>query len=355
MPLAATTYYYADKQAILLAASNHLLSQVQEAAVGQPALDARQLTTKIVIELASRHAALFCAWAELMLYSARGSGEFGMGTQWYRVLDKTITDHLAECSDRAHMATSAIDIAVGLLFVAVSQDLGKDVLERVLCEGDDPLSLWKPAAVTARSDVTTRRATKKSIDTRNRIMGAATQILFEDGPGAVTYRAVAERAELARGTPFYQYNTVSQLLSEAQCHLFNASKERYRKAAQQVSSQAATLNQLVERTSSIFWQEVTEQRGSSIASYSLWIEAARDETLRSMVWNAIEDQLIAWRRVLSNLETEVRPVDPLLAQALFVGKLIRVVATGSKASDRAIVDMQFRRDLALISEGSFWL
>ncbi|KDA00904.1 TetR family transcriptional regulator [Hyphomonas oceanitis SCH89] len=356
VPLAATTYYYADKGAILLAASDQLLDRVTKDVTGRPGLAARPLANRIILALAAKPA-LFCAWAELMLYSARGSEGYRIGTQWYSALDQMVAGSILECPeiDRPHLALSVVDIVVGVLFATVSQDPGAKATEQVLNERADPRTLWKPADISVKAARNARRTTRKSTETRCRILNGAIELLYEDGPGAVTYRAVAERSGVARGTPFYQYNTASELLSEAQRHLFQESKARYRNAVQPSQKPAESTDQLIERTASIFWREATQHKGSSISSYSLWIESAREPALRPMIWNAIEDQLLAWRKVLSTLAGNIRPIDPLLAQGLFVGKLIRVLSTGSREPDRSVAELAFRRDLSAIIQGTFWI
>ena len=50
-----------------------------------------------------------------------------------------------------------------------------------------------------------------------------------------------------------------------------------------------------------------------------------------------------------------RPLDPLLAQAAFIGKMIRVLATGSATEDLALIRGELAHDLAALRAGRFWL
>lgn len=356
--LAATTYHYADKHDIIVSASLRLMrkfrtfvtrTNVSTLHSGSISGPFRAALSSFLCALSEDRYLLFNCWAELMLYSARQPNGAHIGRAWYKMLDSLAEESaginaLVQCS-RIH---GLLDLLVGLTFVSTSQNLDACRIRAVLRDGDDPLSAWKPKEATGRFKLKDSRATRKSAETRAKILTAAIELLAEDGPGAVTYRAVAGKAGVAQGTPFYQFRTVSGLLSEAQRQLFEDSKDRYRAAADRSVASDTSIAHLVARTSSVFWREVTDHAGKSASSYSLWLQAARDEQVRLMVWNAIEDQLTAWKKVLEHLNPEIRPIDPLLAQALFVGKLIRVIAVDSVEFDKTQIQAEFDRDIRAI-------
>jgi hypothetical protein len=73
-----------------------------------------------------------------------------------------------------------------------------------------------------------------------------------------------------------------------------------------------------------------------------------------MVWSAIVDQHLAWQRVLSRVMPRQRPIDALVAQAAYIGKIVRVLATGSTTDDLAWVRGEFAYDLAVLSRDRCW-
>lgn len=362
--IAATTYHYADKHDIIVSASLRLMrkfrtfmtrTDVSALHSGSISGPSRAALSSFLCALSEDRYLLFNCWAELMLYSARQANGALIGRAWYKMLDS-----LAEASADINILLQCsriqglLDLLVGLTFVSTSQNLDACRIGAVLRDGDDPLSVWKPMEAEGCFKREDSRATRKSAETKAKVLAAAIELLAEDGPGAVTYRAVARKAGVAQGTPFYQFRTVSALLSEAQHKLFEDSKDRYRAAADRSVASDTSISHLVARTSSVFWREVTDHAGKSASSYSLWLRATRDEQVRLMVWNAIEDQLIAWKKVLGRLNPEIRPIDPLLAQALFVGKLIRVIAIDSVQFEESQIQAEFDRDIRAIVNSSFW-
>ncbi len=93
----------------------------------------------------------------------------------------------------------------------------------------------------------------------------------------------------------------------------------------------------------------------SIASYPIWLQAARQASLRPVVWSVIADQIDLWSDLLTPLTGERRPFDALLLQALCAGKLVRILATGVRDSDIAKARSEFAFDIEAILAGRHWI
>jgi hypothetical protein len=65
-----------------------------------------------------------------------------------------------------------------------------------------------------------------------------------------------------------------------------------------------------------------------------------------MTWEAVADQHESWRSVIRKWKPDLQPIDPLLCQALFIGKLVRTLATGSRIEELAAVRREFANGLA---------
>jgi AcrR family transcriptional regulator len=225
----------------------------------------------------------------------------------------------------------------------------------VLEDGADPLVVWRPAGGAPDEAAQPEPAGRKAAATRERILTAAIDLLTEQGPGGVGYRTVAECAGLTITAPAYYFRTIGDLLAAAQTRLFAASKARYRQGVSGADYSAIDLAGLIDLTAVIFLREATEYGAANVAGFSLWLEAARHPALRPTVWSAVEDQSRAWSRLLSRLSPSPRPIDGLLLQCLFLGKLVRITATGAETPDLAAVRGAFARDIAAIIEDRFWL
>ena len=92
----------------------------------------------------------------------------------------------------------------------------------------------------------------------------------------------------------------------------------------------------------------------SLADYPIRLEAARHPSLRPTVWSVVVDQQRAWSRLLRPLTARDRPLDALLMQALFVGKLVRILAIGATTLDLSAMRGEFHQDLQAIAHGHHW-
>jgi AcrR family transcriptional regulator len=197
------------------------------------------------------------------------------------------------------------------------------------------------------------RKSSKAAATREKIILAAIEALIEGGPDAVSYHAVARIAGIARAGPFYYFPTIDGLLAAAQQRLFEDSKQRYRVVAAEIGGDL-DVERLIDRTSTVLLREATEFAANGLASYAIWLQAARNPELRPMVWSAIADQYVAWRRLMGVLAPAQRPVDPLLLLSLFVGKHVRILSAGSPFEDLAMIRSEFARDITGLVRSEFW-
>ncbi len=118
--------------------------------------------------------------------------------------------------------------------------------------------------------------------TRERILDAVLEIVALEGPRAVTYRAVAERADVALGVMTYHFASRRDLLSGA----FRLYLERLRSSARSLPLEEA--RRLSPRQQSRLVVDfvrglATGDRVSSLANYELMLELARDPELRGSV------------------------------------------------------------------------
>lgn len=365
--LAATTYYFETKFDIVVEASGIVLRGYTDAFSRAAArirgeqTDSstfKQFVYRLIRNASRRDRMRTICWAEIILDARRHQQSLMVARQWFGEL-ASVWREIADAAgtrEPAAIAQSAIDVVIGLLFMTMALGLDVDQIDAVLAGRRDVVESWAVAKAPRQAQLGVTRLTQKSAETRERILAATVDLLTSDGVSAVTYRNIASKAGLTQATPFYHFRTVSTLLAAAEQRLFQQSKERYRAAASGDQGQRTfTLEQLIDRTAAVFRREVTEFGGRNLATYAIWLQAARDAKLRPMVWSAIEDQHHAWQRVLSRVMQKQRPADALVAQAGFIGKIVRVLATGSSPDDLARVRGEIAHDLTALTGGSFWL
>lgn len=363
--LAATTYYFDTRFDIVAAASKLTLDgyaatlravaqRMRENAARPEAF--RRLAVRLVRSAAARDRIRTKCWAEILLDARRHPESLALARQWFVELDAIWLEIAAasHAGDHESIARSGIDHVIGLLFLTVALGLSERQIDAVLEDGADPLACWEASGEPPEPLPAATGRSRKAGETRERILSSTVDLLVSDGPAAITYRAVASRAGLTPAGPFYHFPTIAGLLATAQQRLFAASKERYREVAGTDRGLAFTTERLVDRTAAVLLREATEFAGNNLASYAIWIGADREPGLRPVIWNIIKDQHLAWQHVLGRLMPHQRPLDAILAQALFVGKLVRLLATGSTLEDLVLIRAEFSHDLGRLVEGDFW-
>ena len=114
-------------------------------------------------------------------------------------------------------------------------------------------------------------------------------------------------------------------------------KERLQTVITDVDLATLDADQLIDVTTSILHREATENAANNLASFAIWLEAARVKELRPMVWSSVAEQIQGWNRLLQAVKPTSKPIDGLLFHATYTGILIRLISTGSRNSDLALV------------------
>lgn len=361
--LASTTYHFSTKFDILAAVSQAMLDEdtlllPQPNAIGADRKSGkgcpRSWLLEFLIKVAGEQRIRGACWAEIMLDAPRHAESLALARQWFAAAARTWRGWALTAGEgNSELAARSYgDITVGLLlFVLVLRPTESD-LRAVFVDGEEPLGRWRrqSEAPAARPATLTRKAAL----TREAILAATLDELVSKGQTAIGLKAMASKAGLSPSGAFYHFPTTASLIAAAQHQLFETAKNRYRTVAP-LERRQESLEELIERTTVIFFREATEYARESLAIYRVWLEASRQPSLQSAIWNDIENQHSAWRRLLEPISSILRPLDPLLPQALFTGKLIRLVATGSQTEDLASVRREFAHDLHQITSGQFWL
>ncbi|WP_084733173.1 TetR/AcrR family transcriptional regulator [Sphingobium chungbukense] len=361
--LASTTYHFTGKFDILAAVSQAMLDE-DRLLLPRPDLvnpewqseefHPRSQVLQFLLEATGALRVRCTCWTEIMLDAPRHAESLGLAHRWFAAAAEIWREWSLTVggSDGALAARSYGDVTAGLLLFVLVLRPSEDDLRAVFNAGEDPLDRWRrheetPAAKPAR-------LSGKSAVTREAILAATMDELVSKGQTAIGLKAMASKAGLSPSGAFYHFPTTASLIAAAQHRLFENAKNRYRTVAP-LDRGHESLEELIDRTTVIFFREATEYARESLAIYRVWLEASRQPSLQSAIWNDIENQHSAWRRLLTPISSSLRPIDPLLSQALFTGKLIRLVATGSQTEDLANVRREFAHDLTLITSGRFWL
>jgi DNA-binding transcriptional regulator YbjK len=184
------------------------------------------------------------------------------------------------------------------------------------------------AAATAQ-----RRPRPRGAARREALLEAVLRIVADTGPDAVTHRRVAEVAELPLASTTYWFSSKDELLAAA----LELAAERDIEA---VRGRAAALGgePPLEAAVAVICHSLNEglrsSRGSLIAAYALWLEAARRPELRALNerWTAVYHETVA------GLLARAGSADPLgdarLLLAAADGLIMEQLAAGSSSDVR---------------------
>lgn len=362
--LAATTYHYATKRDMIADASSRLLAgyvqSFRRAAARQrrgdgAATDLADFATRLLANATGRHRKSALAWCEIILDAARSAEGHALADTWFRELLEVWNDLAGAMPDGIdeHAVVSAIDTVIGLLFITLPLELTSAQLASVLSGGGDPALEWAPPSPSTVIEASSpARRTNKARETRERILGGAIDVLIAQGAGAITYNAVAAQSALTTAAPAYHFGSIEGLLKAAEAELFARSKGRYRDMVTSAQVTGAPLDVLADMTAAVFVREVTQHGQAAIAIYSIGLESSRRLELRPAVWDVIMDQTKAWKRRLELLGPAVAPLDAMRMQAVFIGKQVRALSTGSPLARLALARGEFRSEILAIVDNS---
>lgn len=352
--LAATTYHYATKRDMIADAASRLLDgyvrSFRRAAERQRrgdivGTDLNGFAARLLSNATGRHRKSALAWCEIILEAARTPEGHALADGWFRDLFEVCRD-LAGAMPGGygdHAVESAIDTMIGLLFITLPLELTSSQLSLVLTGGGDPAVDWAPDRMLPVTQVPSpARRTNKARETRERILGGAIEVLIAQGAGAITYNAVAAQSALTTAAPAYHFGSIEGLLKAAEGELFTRSKGRYRDMVTSAQVTGAPLEVLADLTAAVFVREVTQHGRAAIAIYSIGLESSRRLELRPAVWDVIMDQTKAWKRRLELLVPEASPLAAMRMQAVFIGKQVRALSTGSPLAHLALARGEFR-------------
>jgi len=339
VPIAATTYHYATKADMLADAFQRLLDSYlhsfrrmadrhRRGEGDDRTLD--DLVTRLAVNAAGRHRTRTLAWCELMLDAGRDPAGHALAQRWFADLER-VWGEMASLLEGEHVplgVSAAIDLTIGYLFVVLALGLSGDAV-RALRQSVPIETLLPPGPASSVADGGAESpSTAKAAKAKSAILDSAIDLLVQSGPGAISYRTVAAGAGVALSAPAYYFGSIEQLIRVAEATLFDAAKERYRETTSILSRSALTADDIADVTAAVLIREATEYRRASLAHYSIWLEAARGAALRPEVGGAIVDQATGWRRRLGQL-TDGPTKSGMDFQALFIGRLVRSLASGA--------------------------
>lgn len=345
---ALVTYYFPGKSRLLDAVTEAASAMSIEACALQVPYLTGDRSAAIPLPFLSEKASL--AWAEIIVDAVISEERRPMVRNWFqRIVAMKSAQDQADPTVSDLLGATFADVTIGLNFIYFATGLDADAFQRLLL--GDRQELKENARTFGHRVATSKPKGRKALATRAAIIESARHLFLEGGAAALSHKAIAERGGLSLTTPAYHFASIDQVFRELQANLIEASKDRYRSVMRTAGTAMTSFEGIVDVTAAVLIREATESAQENFAFFSTWLEAPRrgerDTTLPSFVL----DQLSAWDRVFASAlpKEEAGSINSLLAMALFTGKLIRLLATGSDISDLSQIRTELSRNFRAIA------
>ncbi len=184
---------------------------------------------------------------------------------------------------------------------------------------------------------------------RVHILEAALRIVGRTGPDALTHRRVAEEAGLPLAATTYWFASKDQLVAEAYALAAERDVARIAAVAAQLERDGLpTGDDLAARLAEICARELHGERSGLIASYALWLEAARRPELRAsaLAWT---DAYLGLAAAMLEAAGSAEPAaDARLLVAAMDGLLLEQLARDAPDYEREVLRPALERLVAAL-------
>jgi len=187
---------------------------------------------------------------------------------------------------------------------------------------------------------------------RHEILSAAIQIAGEQGIGAITHRAVADRAGIPLGSTTYYFASKEELIEDALRLAIEREIERIDQRAEELGGGSRTPGAWADVFSAWLEEQMTgEARTALIAQYELQLEAARRPRLRELCerWTMANQRLA--ERHLQEVGSRCPAVDARLLIATVDGLRLFELSVPERREHARAVREAIERQISLMTEG----
>lgn len=289
------------------------------------------------------------AWAEIYLDGIRRAESRTIVHGWIKQLHEGWMDvaQVVEPGISRTRLVSTLDLNIGSIFIALALDLSRAEMDRVVNQDCalPEIPLRSSRSVELDTKLLKQSTTPKAQNTRDLILEAAINVIVEDGISALTYRGLASKTGLADTAPKYYYPSISDLLHDAQTQVFEQGQSRFLEAVSPELLSTISPEKLVDLTTMIFQREVLSFGKDSLVMYQIWLEAGRRIELRDNVSVSMRAQIDEWNEIYQRFKGRPCNNFGFFAQALFVGKIVRLLSQGGQFASLLPVREEFMESL----------
>jgi DNA-binding transcriptional regulator YbjK len=186
---------------------------------------------------------------------------------------------------------------------------------------------------------------------RHAILHAAVELIGEQGPDALTHRAVAERAGVSLSATTYWFSSKEEIFREAVAFAASEEVDRLERLVLDLATRHLTPKAWARELSAALLSDATRDPAQPVAMFEFVLEASREPALRAEVarWETAHLQLAeAGLRAVGSADPQT---DAHIVVAVVSGLMLGLLANPNPAFEREVVRPTLERLFEMLAAG----
>jgi DNA-binding transcriptional regulator YbjK len=186
---------------------------------------------------------------------------------------------------------------------------------------------------------------------RDAILRAAVELIGEQGPDALTHRAVAERARVSLSATTYWFSSKEEIFREAVAFAAGEEVDRLERLVLDLATRHLTPQAWARELSAALLSDATRDPAQPVAMFEFVLEASREPALRAEVarWETAHLQLAeAGLRAVGSADPKT---DAHIVVAVVSGLMLGLLANPEPAFEREVMRPALERLFTTLAAG----
>jgi DNA-binding transcriptional regulator YbjK len=186
---------------------------------------------------------------------------------------------------------------------------------------------------------------------RDAILRAAVELIGEQGPDALTHRAVAERAGVSLSATTYWFSSKEEIFREAVAFAAGEEVDRLERLVLDLATRHLTPQAWARELSAALLSDATRDPAQPVAMFEFVLEASREPALRAEVarWETAHLQLAeAGLRAVGSADPKT---DAHIVVAVVSGLMLGLLANPEPAFEREVMRPALERLFTTLASG----
>jgi DNA-binding transcriptional regulator YbjK len=186
---------------------------------------------------------------------------------------------------------------------------------------------------------------------RDAILRAAVELIGEQGPDALTHRAVAERAGVSLSATTYWFSSKEEIFREAVAFAAGEEVDRLERLVLDLATRHLTPQAWARELSAALLSDATRDPAQPVAMFEFVLEASREPALRAEVarWETAHLQLAeAGLRAVGSADPKT---DAHIVVAVVSGLMLGLLANPEPAFEREVMRPALERLFTTLTAG----